>query len=337
MAVRSVGRKAPSGPLGGSQWAEPIAYESGFRVERKGENLIIQAATPRYRKADDQHDLMAEYRRSGKDRSTGKQTTGKDAPHIRFANADDDGQLIDFTKRFGPVVASAFTRFPGQFIAVEPPKKLGGGRRLYQNVQLPQEGRQDLAELGCEQRIYSAALGLVVEQRKKAIEYDFQLASEGIGTIAELIRDWPRQWERERKLRGCNPPWKIERDTIKKIRAYGEVDPQKVHPQYFAQWVICELLNVFPPKVYATPDEHHHSLWFGIRPVLYAILSREFHFEREVALCANPNCRDYFAAERYGQKYCNETCSRQHRQREYWQVRGKDIRKKRLKKRLKVS
>ena len=38
-------------------------------------------------------------------------------------------------------------------------------------------------------------------------------------------------------------------------------------PKYFAQFVICELLNVFPPRVYPTPDHYHYSLWFGIRPV----------------------------------------------------------------------
>ena len=123
--------------------------------------------------------------------------------------------------------------------------------------------------------------------------------------------------------------------SIKKIGLHRDATPSEtIPPKYFAQFVICELLNVFPPRV-STPDHYHYSLWFGIRPVLYAILSREFQSNREVELCANPKCRAYFTVERKGQKCCTAECSRQHRQREYWGEYGKALRKKRINKKAK--
>ena len=56
--------------------------------------------------------------------------------------------------------------------------------------------------------------------------------------------------------------------SIKKIGLHRDATPSEtIPPKYFAQFVICELLNVFPPRVYPTPDHYHYSLWFGIRPV----------------------------------------------------------------------
>ena len=53
-------------------------------------------------------DLLRQYEIAHKNRSIGKQRTGKDSPHIRFANAESDDDLIEFVRSFGPVVAKVW-------------------------------------------------------------------------------------------------------------------------------------------------------------------------------------------------------------------------------------
>jgi hypothetical protein len=81
-----------------------------------------------------------------------------------------------------------------------------------------------------------------------------------------------------------------------------------------AQIAICELVNMFPALAFPNPSEMHSYIRFGIRPLLYSVLRREFLQPRDVGICANTQCRDFFDIERAGQQYCNEVCSRRQRQ-----------------------
>jgi hypothetical protein len=54
--------------------------------------------------------------------------------------------------------------------------------------------------------------------------------------------------------------------------------------------VICELLNSFPATVFSNALEMHSSIEFGIRPLLYSILRRQFVSPRDFAICANLEC-----------------------------------------------
>jgi hypothetical protein len=101
-------------------------------------------------------------------------------------------------------------------------------------------------------------------------------------------------------------------------------------PQLDARIVLCELVNVFPLRAFPNPAEMHSYIRFGIRPLLYNILRREFLQPRDVAVCANTHCRAFFEVERADQRFCDPVCSRQHRQREYWKDCGKTARRKRL-------
>jgi hypothetical protein len=308
----------------GYQWGEPPNGESHFLVNRIGADLEITAAMPEYLSQSLSCDLVRQYELARKDRSVGKQRTGKDSPHIRFANADSDEELMDFVRRFGPMVSKTWEILPlapspGPWIAGDPPH------------QILMRARQDFEKLRREQRIYKAALGLVAELAKKDDEFDFNDAKKMICEIARDIQDWPWQWNREKKERAKNPLWRVRGDSIRRIAALAKSGPDLLlPPQVDARIVLCELVNVFPSLAFPNPTEMHSYIRFGIRPLLYSLLRREFLQPRDVEICANTQCRDFFEVERAGQRYCNDQCSRSQRQRDYWQSRGKKARKKRL-------
>jgi len=314
-------------PYVGYQWGEPLNNDGSFLVKRVGNGLEITAGLPHYLSGDRACDLVRQYETAHKNLSASKQRTGKgkDSPHIRFANANSDEELIDFVRNFGPVVCRSLkllrsaTPFGTRRSAGEVPEQ-----RLM-------VARQDLLELRTEQRIYSAALGLLMELAKKPGHFDRDSAKERIARIADDIQDWPRQWNREKNERGENPLWRVRGDSIRRIAALAKAVRDPILPRQFdARIVLCELVNVFPSLAFPNPLEMHSYIRFGIRPLLYSILRREFLNPRDVGVCANTQCRAFFEVERAGQRFCDEVCSRCQRQREYWQNQGKTVRKKRL-------
>ena len=315
-------RPSDSLPYGGHQWGEPPNEQSQFLVTRLDDDLEITAAMPEYLSDSRSRDLLKQYKIARKNRSIGKQRTGKDLPHIRFANADSDDELIEFMRSFGPVVSKSWEILPYR------PKLIPGSNDI---TPLLMTVRQDLAELRSEQRIYKAALNLVVELGKKDLEFDIESVAERICEISEGFQDWPRQWSRERKARGKNPLWRVPTDSIRRVSGLANSERDAFLPaQVDARIVICELVNVFPLLAFPNLSEMHSYIRFGIRPILYNILRSEFLHSREVEICANTRCRDFFEVERAKQRYCNDVCSRQHRQRQYWESTGKQARRKRM-------
>jgi hypothetical protein len=308
----------------GYQWGEPPSGQSRFLVNRIGEELEITAAMPKYMSETRSCDLLQQYEIARKNRSICKQGAGKDSPHILFANANGDDDLINFVRDFGPVVSKDWKLLP----FVPPP---GPWRPDDLSVQGLMRVRQDLQELRSEQRIYKAALGLVNELAKKETEFDIDSAKERMGRIARGIRDWPRQWNREKKERRGNPLWRVRSSSIRRIAGLAKSGRDIfLPPQLDARIVLCELVNVFPSLAFPNPPEMHSYLSFGIRPLLYSVIRREFLQPRDVGICGNTQCRNFFEVERAGQRYCDDECSRSQRQRDYWQSRGKRARKKRL-------
>jgi len=306
----------------GYQWGDPLYKENSFRLSREGNKITISAVMPRYVSENRPTDLMRQY---GSARQAHKKMKGssKDAPHIRFANANSDDELIEFIRSFGPVVAKTCTLLLDQ-VEKDPP--IDG----IQQVDLTMRADQNLAELRNEQRIYQAALWLVLELQRPEKQYDTEEASIKIQKIASLVRGWPLQWRRERKACGQAPLWKVRSGTIERLDALSKLHSDVfLLPQVDARIAVCQLLNVFPALVFPNPLEMHSYLRYGIRPLLYALLRREFVNTFDAAVCANPQCREFFEVDRAGKQYCSSECSRKHRQREYWQTRGKTRRDKR--------
>jgi len=160
--------------------------------------------------------------------------------------------------------------------------------------------------------------------------YDYFAAQKLIGTIATNIQAWPSQWEREKSQRRAGPRWKLSIESLQRIEALSNSPRDLFVADYVVgRIVVCELLNSFPSIVFPNPLEMHSSIKYGIRPLLYSILRRQFINPRGFGFCANTACRNFFNIERAGQQFCCSECSLHHRQRVYWQERGQKLRKKR--------
>ena len=310
----------------GYQWGEPPMGKDSFLVKRTEDELEIVGAMPQYTSDHSGFDLLCQYQAS-----RSKLPVRRDPPHILFANAGSDDDLIQFVRTFGPVVCTECKLLPRNF-------KMEEMTSVDEPFQILLFARQSLNELRGEQRIYKAALELVAELGKNDSEYGFDAARETIAKIAEGVKQWPKQWRRERKLVDHPLLWKMRPESIKRI---VELSTSKhdmlLGPYIDARIVLCELINAFPSLVFPNPPGMHSYLRYGIRPLLYAVLRNEFLQPREVAICANSHCRAFFERERAGQRYCQAICSRQHRQREYWQTQGKEARRKRTLSLLKAA
>lgn len=307
----------------GFQWAEPLQRRSGLDVKVVGDALQITGCLPKYGEANTPSDLLNQYQIARKNRNIGKQSTAKDSPHISFANADTDEKLVAFVRSFGPVAAQSIR------VGFEPP--------------ITMVAMQDMKELRNERSIYRAALALVTSV--EAPGFDFAEAQRLIQEIGTYISDWPRQWKRECSAQTKahfgqtkEPLWKLSDDSLERIKQLGSGPPGAwLPPNLDARIVICELVNAFRPVLYPNPVEMNTSIRFGVRPLLYAILRREVLHSHETGICANTRCRDFFEVERSDQQFCTPECSRQQRQRDYWNSSGKKLRIKRLKKRSKQA
>ena len=284
-------------------------------VKSVGDLLFVSGMFPSYKADGQPSDIVRQYEVARKNRSLGKQRTGKDSPHIRFANADTDDQLIAFVRVFGPVTAESV--------------------RLLGDPQLVLTATQDIEELRNEQATYRATLALIMQLNEA--RYNFDSAQTLIASIASNIGRWPHQWERERAQRKVEPFWKSGQAARQRIKDLSSGRPDALlGPKIAGRIVVCELLNIFPALVFPNLMEMHGSIRFGIRPLLYSILRREFLYPHETGVCANTRCRKFFEIERAGQRFCDDSCSLQQRQRDYWKSRGKKLRTKRLKQQKKA-
>jgi hypothetical protein len=281
--------------------------------------LHITGILPRYEGETRPTDLIQQYEIGAKYRAVGKQRTTGDSPETLFANAETDDKLVAFVRQFGPVVAKhAYTNF-------ERPEKGQSEPRL--PIRL--FAVQDIRELRNEHVIFRSAMDLTVCLIESP--FDFVSARHLIREIATRIVDWQKQWERERALSRKEPFWNLRSDSLERIQQLTVQGPDCLSlPTLDGRIVLCELVNSFRSIAFPNPPEMQASIKYGIRPLLYAILRRQFVSPRDVAFCANTQCRNFFNVERAGQQYCCTECSIHQRQRTYWSERGKKLRKKRL-------
>jgi hypothetical protein len=319
-------------------WAKDIRVEkSGDALQVTGTAVISQQDVETTR--DPFHSYMRAVSRYGLDKRQGKNSF-----HIQFANADTEGKLIQFIQRFGPLVVSSLTSLEQK---VEPDSF------DFERTETDLIARQDWAELANEHRAYRAALRLIAELERKK-QSDISVMRACILEISEGVTNWPNQWLRERRLRrngvfSPQPCWLFNEDNLRVFRSYGYAAASNTPTdrlEGLVGWppsdavelshhVITDLVNAYPPVVHVwgqTPVEAPDwDLTFGIRPLLYYILRRQYLQTSGIAVCRNVECRAVFEIERAGQEFCSDVCSRRQRQREYWKTTGKRRRKSRLK------
>jgi len=289
-------------------------------LKQEGNCVIVRGRSSFETPDESFPDLLGEYRRAPKNWS--KKHGGKDLPHLQFANADTDEKLVTFVKRFGPVVVRS--------VQAETP---GTGIRVVE---------QDLEELRTERTIYKAAVTLTVDLGRDAKQTAAVLDS--ISTIAHGVQTWPRQLQRERKMRreDVEPKWHFDERALRYVEELSlnarRIEPEEgldkvsifsvsADPIDAGHRVLCALLNAFRTRIYRwgdrTVEGPDPDLRYGIRPLLYYILRRTYLGENTVAICANEKCREAFEINRAGDRFCKPDCSRHQRQREYWAASGK--------------
>jgi hypothetical protein len=330
----------------------PLTWASNIEVEKSGRDLIIGGiASPQDEQSSG--DLFRSYRDWALDRTTKR--SGLNAPHIRFANAETDQQLITFVKRFGPIWAELIAEEESDFAEED----------THCSVLL-RAAKQSLEALHREQRTYAAALDLLAEldKGKKA---DPQSIQTHLAIIVDGCEHWTSEWQRERAWRRSHgqlpPSWHFDRsewenlvrlngsarpvpnlDDLSQSRFMGPVDSGHPlshliygRPVDSGHQVICALANAFRSEVTCFGNTRCeapplHALLFGVRPVLYYLLRLEYLHTPKTGgahRCANEFCRQFFLLDREGQKFCSEECSRKQRQRDYWLPRGANLRRKR--------
>jgi hypothetical protein len=336
----------------------PLLWASHISVkELGGEQLLVKGQRDRPEPGLERRDVFLQYRSSLRSEFAQKNTS-QNSPHVRFANAHNDDQLIAFLRDFGafsPCDAGEFEGLPETDWAM----------MVYAIEELPILRR--------EQRTYAAALRLLTEIKVPKEESNVSAIKESIEAIADGIAFWPEQWEAESKWlkshvfspigwhfdrnhrdyiwrirwRLCPPEMATEPTSVRsvdldwRLQALKESAIKPIEsPHRAAHLVLCELLNAFATQVQCFGDcaietIPHVSVLFGIRPAMYFILRHEYLGSTGIRVCHNNRCRRFFESWRSGQRFCSAECSQKFRQRKYWRTSGTDLRHKRkLKKQL---
>ena len=254
---------------------------------------------------------------------------GRNPPHIQFANAKTDQQLIAFVRTFGPVAASSI-------------------EEVNTTDDWTLTAIQSIGSLRRERQTYAAALTLLVELDPKGTANP-QTIQTCLSQISEGCRHWTPEWRTEsewRKLEHCRPPsWHFDEsawESLAFLKVSAERYPDPKGPEILVSsgafadghQTICRLVNTFAGEVRYFGNTRYEgppagSLRFGVRPVLYYILRLEYLRRGRVRLCQNTQCNQLFLEERNGQRFCSEDCSRKQRQRDYWLTSGSKLRLKR--------
>ena len=82
------------------------AWGTDLVVERTADCLVIRGHSPLWTDSTAElhsRDVFEGYLKAHRDWSNGR--TGKNSPHVQFANAHSDEAMVAFVKEFGPVVA----------------------------------------------------------------------------------------------------------------------------------------------------------------------------------------------------------------------------------------
>jgi hypothetical protein len=291
----------------------------------------------------------------------GQKGSGLLSPHVRFANASSDQDLLEFVREFGPVAATEIAEVDPERNVEASLEELTGERTLI-------GAYEDLSRLRNERRIYAAALSLLGELKRGEDKSQRDSIRTHISEIADGIMSWPEQWRREKRWREVHAagpiPWHFDsdcRDSIWRMKfaadwerpaaprredypdseSYGRgvlkdsiARAMRLTPYQAGGQALCTLMNSFPTDIKYVGDHPVETLpftalKFGIRPSLYLILREVCFGQSGTNICLNDRCNRFFVSQREGNVFCSRECSQKYRQRVYWANGGSRKRKRR--------
>jgi hypothetical protein len=331
----------------------PLAWASDIVVDHADDEQIVVSGKLQMsvEEVDPERDVYYGYRKSVKTKF-GQKRTGQSSPHICFANANTDAELLAFVGHFGPIAASEIS-------TIEPPDShevsLEEAEKIDWRVSI--RAVQDMQALRRERRTYAAALAIVSELQRGEKRANGAAIQEHVSRIADGVWFWPDENAKETRWLAANSTGSIgwtfsssRRDYISLIKsqiiateplrensAGFSFHPFRLRPYRAGHTVICELVNSFQTEVllWPTPIEAppFRSWLFGVRPLLYLILKDTYLGRGGARLCTNDRCGRFFESERAGQQFCSSECSQRYRQRKYWIRSGSKKRKVRRRQR----
>lgn len=334
----------------------PLAWASEIVIEEADtDRIVVSGKLPMADyPLEPERDVYRAYQSSLKT-IFGQKRAGLGSPHIRFANATNDVELLRFVRKFGPVAA-------GQLTTIEPPDPYDMSFEEARGIDWRTSIRavQTYADLRREREIYSSALALMNEVQRGEQSAGGQAIEEYVSKIVKGTALWPKECAKQELWFKRNPVsssgWSFDRSSLNYVRwsaerifipdstQVDEKDNGFIHPSRLSAFraghqVLCELVNSFRTEVLTWEDRPIEapgifSWLFGVRPILYLILKHAYLGTGGTRVCGNDRCRKFFESERAGQQFCSPECSQRFRQNRYWARSGSKMRKKRRRQKL---
>jgi hypothetical protein len=230
-------------------------------------------------------------------------------PHLKFATAMTQRAQIAFVAKYGPIWGVVKRSEPAVLV------------------------EQDLDVLRDEQERFFKATTLAEELRNTG-ELDMERISLLFLELAIGCRVGLPVAGHLKMFSALEEKWGLPDLVLLEDPASLKRDPRmETWYEYCAHWTLCRLLNRFQPELTffdGRPAELPRHAPEGILPVLYFMLRSDYlSTERRIATCENTSCKQLFAIERSGQRFCSSKCSTLQRGRDYWHRKGKERRRAR--------
>jgi hypothetical protein len=246
----------------------------------------------------------------------GQLRDGRLAPHVRFANAATDEDLIRFVREYGPV--------NGKWNA---PGPLAKDRTTIEAV-------ENLQRLRREQRIFASVLNLMGCLKDRNDTDTANALGDLMDACLQQAPSGDSRFEQDAVLELL---MRSKPDGLHGNASGLEVFLRNLggeQAREYGWYALCFLLSRFPPAIAPAKNglvEIPQRSNAGILPALFFMVRRDCLLDNEIRICDRRDCGKFFKVERGGQKFCSSECSRLQRQRDYWATKGKEARAKRRK------
>jgi hypothetical protein len=223
-------------------------------------------------------------------------------PHLEFANAKTDAQLLQFIKKWGPITAPSFVDHTGM-----------------------RRAKESLKSVPAVREVLAAALSLLTISRDNSLDRD--RAFRAIGQFVQAV-----SLGGDIFATGLRVDCEAIHNRALHNRKRSIVTLAEIRE--LCEELLCELVNRFPPTLVPTshgvltaPFRDH-----GVLPLLIFMLGQDLVSGRNVIVCER--CGDYFLQRRLGERGCS-SCKEALRSKRYYEKKQRKILRKRKAKRAK--
>lgn len=302
-------------------WANEI------EVKLVGDRLLIFGFNPKKLVPQDLLELFHEYAFAP---TRGREPKG---PHLEFANAESDEEMIGFIKKWGPVAAPWITE---QSWSKENSRLLWGVQ-----VSPSKQGAYEATITGCKkaveslrrvraaQAVVAAAVNLLKVSREENPKRQAMMSTTN-QLVEALMSQRDTLIDSELSSNFLISKCKLIRDEAERTLGARELSG-------LCRELLCTVVNQFPENLISTkggvlsvPFAGH-----GVLPLLMFMLRQDLTGGRRILTCEK--CGDYFLRRRVGERACSSCKGALRSQRYYMKNTQKVLRARKRKRRLKTK